>query len=66
MKVSDDVRGTIKEEVAKLFNDSKTVAFLENILDEEYNNAENISVLIDRIEELEAKVDSLESQKESA
>lgn len=63
MKLNQQITKTVERLFEKNFNDSKAVAMLEEMLDEEYSNTENISIILDRLEELEEKVERLESEK---
>ena len=63
MKVVDKVKTEVKKAANQYFNDSKAVEMVEELIDAEYTNAEVISTLLDRVEELEDKVESLMENK---
>lgn len=57
------IRDLVNDELEVAFNDSEAVSLLKEFIDEETSNAETIGILIDRIEELEEKVNSLITQE---
>lgn len=63
MATMDKIKAEIKKLAEEYYTDHEAVKMIEELIDEEYTNTEVITSLLDRVEELEDKVESLNKSK---